>query len=384
MPSNSALFNPTIPITLHSSPVAIASYSATEYLEYLFEYAVAHHVSDIHLEPSPVGLQIRIRQDGLLYPFSPPSPNIGSSIIARIKILAALDIGEKRLPQEGEFTHLLFTNKAVHLRTSVCPTLYGEKIVLRLFNEANQTISISSLGLTIQQLALLQHAIEQPQGLILVTGPTGSGKSTTLYSALQHLNNGYYNIMTVEDPIEMKLLGIQQVSIKPTLGFTFAQALRTFLRQDPDIIMIGEIRDNETATIALQAAQTGHLVLSTLHTNNCLSTLARLQMLNIDAGLLADTLLLIMSQRLVRRLCAMCLGQRCDACRDGFSGRLGVFELLSVSAELRELIREKAPMPALYAQAVNEGFVGLVDDAREKVAAGDTVESEVRRVLGGC
>jgi len=353
------------PVSFHQSSHA---YSATEYLEQLFEFAIREQISDIHLEPSENGLQIRLRQDGLLYPYPSPASSLDNAIIARLKVLATLDIGEKRLPQEGEFTYPISNILSMHMRISTCPTFYGEKIVLRLFNINNDKISLSSLGLSENQLTLLTNALAQPQGLILVTGPTGSGKSTTLYSALQHLNDGSLNIMTAEDPIEIKLPGIQQVAIKPQLGFGFEAALRTFLRQDPDIIMIGEIRDRETASIALQAAQTGHLVLATLHTSDCLHTISRLLLLGIDINLLADSLLLVMTQRLLRHRT--------------HKGRFGIFEILPVSATLQELIRQKAALPELEKQVLLEGFINLKQEARSKIEQGFTSLDEVHRVVG--
>ena len=241
-------------------------------------------------------------------------------------------------------------------------------MVLRLFNLSEDALSLESLGLSAAQLAILLLALAQPQGLILVTGPTGSGKSTTLYCALQHLNTGDLNIVTAEDPVEIKIAGISQVPIKNNLGFTFAAALRTFLRQDPDVMMIGEIRDEETAHIALQAAQTGHLVLSTLHTADCFRTLTRLSMLNIDTSLLADSLLLVVSQRLLRYA--------------NSSGRFPIFEMLPISCAMQSLIRERASPALLEAQGLSEGFVSLHTAAMEKVSQGFTTEAEVLRVIG--
>jgi type IV pilus assembly protein PilB len=346
------------------------AYSATEYLEQLFEFAFNQSISDIHFEPFETHLQVRLRQDGLLSTYPSPLPSLTNAISTRLKILATLDIGEKRLPQDGEFSYTKNSNLYFHLRVSTCPTLYGEKIVLRLFHSDN-TLSPTKLGLEQTQYQHLIQAISQPQGLILVTGPTGSGKSTTLYSLLQHLNNGSLNIMTAEDPIEIKLQGISQTAIKPQIGFTFSTALRTFLRQDPDIIMVGEIRDQETAAIALHAAQTGHLVLTTLHTNDSLQTLSRLFALNIDMSALADSLSLIVSQRLVRK-----------CCDDGYRGRIGIFEVLPISSALRDLIRQRAAMPLLEKQAIIEGWTSLAMEAQRKVSAGVTSREEVLRIVG--
>lgn len=372
-------------LNAHSSPLSLVStstYSATEYLEYLFDYTVTELASDIHLEPCATGLQIRIRQDGILHTFPAPLPELSNAITTRIKVLAGLDIGEKRLPQEGELSYQLASSHAISLRVSTCPTLYGEKIVLRLFNSADQAPTLLSLGLIEIQLALVEKALKQPQGLILVTGPTGCGKNTTLSSCLASLNTGQYNIMTAEDPVEIKLPGLQQVNIKPALGFTFAHALRTFLRQDPDIIMLGEIRDSETATVALQAAQTGHLILSTLHTGDCLRGISRLGMLGIDTSILADNLLLLVAQRLVRKLCQNCRGNTCSSCHDGFRGRIGIFEVLPISFTMQELIRTQVSLSLMQQQAELECFFSMGDHAKYLIDKGITTVEEVERVLG--
>jgi protein transport protein HofB len=303
----------------------------TDFFNLLVRYAVEVRASDIHCEPDPTGLLIRLRIDGLLHELIRVAPNKAKQLITHIKVLAKMDIAEQRLPQDGHY-QLTQDDTNYDLRVSVCPTITGEKAVLRVLTGFTKPLVIGELGMTKQQHQQFQHAIIQPHGLILVTGPTGSGKTMTLYTALQYLQHASKNIVTVEDPVEIQLPGvINQIQINHKIDLTFARCLRSLLRQDPDIMMIGEIRDAETATIAISAAQTGHLVLATLHTNSASSSIRRLTHMGIHNHHLIDTLLLIINQRLLRKLCQQCQGSestQCPVCHDGYHGRTGVFELI--------------------------------------------------------
>ena len=298
-----------------------------QYLETVFAYAIEKRASDIHLEPKQDQLTIRMRFDGLLHVVAEAPVEIAASLVSRIKILAKADIAQKHLPQDGRI-HL--AQHGIDLRMSTCPTLLGEKVVLRLLNAPQQKVGLSALGLDNDTLQQVQHALAQSQGLILVTGPTGSGKTFTLYCLLDQLNSTERNICTIEDPIEITLPGINQVAVQPKINFQFTQALRTFLRQDPDVIMVGEMRDNETADIAVKAAQTGHMVFSTLHTNSAEAAVTRLTQMGIERYLLDDALTLVIAQRLLRRLCPHCQQNAqpigCGQCFGGYAGRIPVFE----------------------------------------------------------
>lgn len=287
-------YHPIEPITDH----------IINYVNELFANAINNSISDIHIEPFEHHCRIRFRRDGLLHEAASLPPHLSTQIIARLKIMAELNIAEKRLPQDGRIK--TFHHNKIDIRINTCPTLFGEKIVLRLPSCNQASLNIQTLGTTEQQTAQLLHSLSKPQGLILVTGPTGSGKTMTLYSALQHLNTIEKNISTIEDPVEIQLDNINQINIRPHIGLNFATALRTLLRQDPDIIMLGEIRDHETAIIAVQAAETGHLVLSTLHTNSAIESLSRLHSLGISPYHLIHSTSLIIAQRLVRKLCVHC------------------------------------------------------------------------------
>lgn len=327
----------------------------------LIKYAREQSASDIHLECHEQYSLVRFRQDGLLQKITELPIDLAARIITRLKILAKMDIAEKRLPQDGHF-HL----HDIDIRMSTCPTLFGEKIVLRLLDIHKVTLTTDKLGLTTEQHQLFLKKISAPQGFILVTGPTGSGKTVTLYSALQYLNNSEKNISTVEDPIEIQLPGINQVNINAKIGLDFAYGLKTLLRQDPDIIMVGEIRDKETAEIALQAANTGHLVLSTLHANSAIEALTRLHMMGIPQYQLLHTISLVIAQRLVRKLS---LPDRT------YQGRIGVFELLPVTAEVAQCILSGKDLPK------QNYFVSLQEAALIKVTAGVTDIHEVQRVI---
>jgi len=369
--------------------------------------ALKEKASDIHIEPFEKTLKLRYRVDGNLIEASSPPKSLQLPIASRIKILAGLDIAERRLPQDGRF-RIRVSGKEVDLRISVLPTVFGEKIVIRLLDKGALSGSVDQLGMDEYTLTQFKKAIDAPHGMILVTGPTGSGKTTTLYSVLQELNNPEYNIVTVEDPIEYQLVGINQVAVKADIGLDFAGALRSILRQDPDIVMIGEIRDNETADIAVKAALTGHQVLSTLHTNDAAGAISRLDDMGIEPFLISSSILLTCAQRLVRRICPNCKdefkpepeilaalgvdeaeaeettfyhGVGCDRCkRRGYLGRAAIIEVLPVSETIRRLIIKRASAAVIKNQAVSEGMKTLrmvgVDKARE----GITTLEEVLRV----
>jgi type IV pilus assembly protein PilB len=366
--------------------------------------ALKEKASDIHIEPFDKALKLRYRVDGNLIEASSPPKALQLPIASRIKILAGLDIAERRLPQDGRF-RIRVSGKEVDLRVSVLPTVHGEKIVIRLLDKSALSGSIQQLGMDDYTLAQFQKAIDAPHGMILVTGPTGSGKTTTLYSVLQELNNPDYNIVTVEDPIEYQLTGVNQVAVKSEIGLDFAGALRSILRQDPDIIMIGEIRDNETADIAVKAALTGHQVLSTLHTNDAAGAITRLDDMGIEPFLISSSILLACAQRLVRRICPNCReefvpepetlakleiedvgttfyhGAGCDRCkRRGYLGRAAVIEVLPISETIRRLIIKRASAAAIKNQAITEGMKSLRMVAIDKAREGITTLEEVCRV----
>jgi type IV pilus assembly protein PilB len=306
--------------------------------------------------------------------------------------MAHLDISERRLPQDGRFQ--ISQTKIIDVRINTCPTLHGEKVVLRLLDVGHVSLDIDALGFTHMQKEIFIKKIFSPQGMVLVTGPTGSGKTVTLYSALKRLNNSEKNISTVEDPVEIQLAGINQVNINPRIGLNFSTTLKTFLRQDPDILMVGEIRDKETAEIAVQAAQTGHLVLSTVHTNSALETITRLQSMNIPAYQLVSAISLIISQRLVRKLCvnckipdtscevnSACREQGCQHCLQGYLGRTGIYEFLVISEILRELILADAPRLTIAEHLQREGFLSLREAGLSLVKKGITSVAEINRVI---
>lgn len=339
-------------------------------LDQLFKFCLQQNASDIHIEPQKAHLMIRLRIDGVLHIYKTLPLNLSNRIVSRIKLLAKLDISETRFPQDGQFHFKTLLGDVLDFRVSSLPTNYGEKLVLRLQKNKPTQADFLSLGFNQQQKEKLIFALEQPQGLILVTGPTGSGKSITLYSALSYLNNNQRHIITAEDPIEIEIEGIIQTQVNRGIQLDFSQLLRTFLRQDPDIIMFGEIRDEESAQMALRAAQTGHLVLSTLHTNDAFSAVERLLQLGIKEYELNNSLLLVIAQRLVRTLCPSCLGKGCEHCYQGYKGRTGVYQLLSKNGNFFE--KTTACLD----------FKTLAESAKEKVMAKITDETEVKRVLG--
>jgi type IV pilus assembly protein PilB len=376
----------------------------------LFLAAIQRGASDIHIEPYEKELRVRFRIDGVLQSVMTPPLKFRDPLVSRIKIMARLDISEKRLPQDGRIKARFNdrgTSREIDFRVSVLPCLFGEKIVLRLLDSKGLRLDLTQLGFDVEGLRRFDTAIRKPWGMVLVTGPTGSGKTNTLYSALSQINQPGVNIMTAEDPVEFNLAGINQVQVKEQINLTFAATLRSFLRQDPNIILVGEIRDGETAGIAVKAALTGHLVLSTLHTNDAPSSLSRLVNMGIEPFLVANSINLVAAQRLVRKVCETCKapdtvpierlvdaglpeselpnvkamkGKGCDRCGGtGYKGRVGVFEIMEVSESLRERIIHSAPISELRAQAIQEGMSTLRLSGLMKVRDGVTTLDEIVR-----
>ncbi len=369
--------------------------------------AVKERASDIHIEPLQKELKVRYRIDGILYPRLEPPKKFQSPIVSRLKIMAKLDIAEKRLPQDGRIP-IKIADKDIDIRVSIIPTSHGERVVLRLLDKSSVHFGLEEIGLSREQLEILDDLIHKPQGMLLVTGPTGSGKTTTLYGALTRINTPDKNIITIEDPVEYQLRGIGQIQVNPKIGLTFAQGLRSVLRHDPDVILVGEIRDAETAEIAIQAALTGHLVFSTLHTNDAASAATRLVDMGVEPFLVASVVRAVMAQRLIRVICPDCRqayvpepealkeaglvpaqlqggvvyrGRGCDACSGtGYRGRSGIYEILPVSDAVRNLIMKKADSSSICRQAVQEGLKTLRDDGARKVITGVTTLEEVVRV----
>lgn len=371
------------------------------YLNRLLSEAIHKGASDLHFEPYERSFRIRFRIDGLLHEIARPPKTLAPSLSARLKIMAALDIAERRLPQDGRLRHSLPDGQTVDFRVSTLPTHWGEKIVLRLLDTSSRPLSLNELGLNANQRMLFNDALQTPQGMILVTGPTGSGKTVTLYSGLHQLNQSYRNIATAEDPIEITMSGINQLQINPRIGLTFASALRAFLRQDPDVVMVGEIRDRETADIAIKAAQTGHLVLTTLHTNSAVEALTRLKNMGIAPYNIVGALSLVIAQRLLRRLCPHCKRvvptppeakspssvvhyqpEGCTQCTDGFNGRIGIFEMLPLTPRLTARLLAGGDQATLQEVARSEGMVTLAESAQQRINAGETSANEVMRVIG--
>ena len=349
-------------------------------LNAILTQALRDGASDIHIEPYEARSAVRFRIDGTLYPAIEPPRTLHPAIVSRIKVMAHLDIAEKRLPQDGRIT-LRVGGRAVDVRVSTLPAGHGERVVLRLLDKQAARLDLDALGMSAGTLRGLDALIHAPHGILLVTGPTGSGKTTTLYAALSRLDRGGRNMMTVEDPIEYDLDGISQTQVNPRIGLDFARALRSILRQDPDIIMVGEIRDLETAQIAVQASLTGHLVLATLHTNDAAGAVTRLIDMGIEPFLLASSLLGVMAQRLVRRICPQCKAQGCTACgHTGYRGRTGIYELLTVDSALRKMIHDAAPEEAIRAHALAHGMIALREDGERWVSDGTTNLEEVLRV----
>lgn len=368
------------------------------YVNQLIKFAIQQSASDVHIEPYQQYCRIRYRCDGILFEMTQVSLELASRISMRLKIIANLDIAERRLPQDGRFK--LYD---IDIRINTCPTLHGEKIVLRLLNHQPSSLTINTLGFNAEQNEIFLRRLNQPHGMILVTGPTGSGKTTTLYTALHYLNSSERNISTIEDPIEIQLNGINQVNLQPKIGLDYLTTLRSFLRQDPDIIMLGEIRDADVADIAIQAAQTGHLILSTLHTNSAVESLVRLQSMGIAHYKIAGSLSLVIAQRLLRKLCNHCKtidphsekilknlncpaeiplfqANGCQQCLNGYQGRMAIYEMLEITHDIAEAILSN--QVHFFDQfAKRQGMKTLHQAGIEKVLLGLTSLTELNRVL---
>jgi len=361
--------------------------------------------SDIHIEPYEKTLKIRYRIDGILYDAPSPPKHVQAALISRIKIQSGLNIAESRLPQDGRF-NITAGDRKLDLRVSSLPTAFGERVVMRLLDKSRSVFNLTELGFLEDTLQVFSKLLENPYGIILVTGPTGSGKSTTLYSALTSISTTEKNIITVEDPIENQIKNVCQMQVKPQIGLTFAEGLRSILRQDPDVIMVGEIRDHETAEIAVQASLTGHLVFSTLHTNDSSGAVTRLIDMGVEPYLISSSVIGILAQRLVRVICPQCktpqqvpenlqkeyqltqkvvhVGSGCESCRStGYRGRIGIFELLTVTDSVRELVTARTPSGVIKSHCVERGMSTLRQDGFRKVDRGITTIEEVARVTQG-
>lgn len=363
------------------------SFSVKDFVQHLLKEAIAKRASDVHFEPYEKFYRVRFRLDGLLCEITSAPLSMHERITAYLKVMAHLDTSERRLPQDGRFQLQDANGHGIDCRINTCPTVNGEKMVVRLLHRSNMQRDIDSLGFNEEQKNIFLQALKQPQGMIFVTGPTGSGKTATLYTALHYLNAPERNISTIEDPVEIKLSGINQVGVNIKAGMTFSKAVRAFLRQDPDVIMIGEIRDLETAQIAVNAAQTGHLVLSTLHANGAIETIARMMHLGIPSFQIADSVKLIIAQRLARKLCENCKKsgmsseKSCSYCYRGYKGRVGLFEILPVNLAFCEQIALGADSMVLSQLAKQSGMISLYESGLEKIAQGLTSLEEVQRVI---
>jgi len=370
--------------------------------------AIKKGASDIHIEPYEKVFRVRFRIDGVLYEIMKPPPKLKNAITSRVKIMADLDIAERRMPQDGRIKLRLGANKEMDFRVNVLPTLFGEKVVLRLLDKSNLQLDMTKLGFEVKQLKDFKDAIDKPHGMVLVTGPTGSGKTTTLYSALAELNKVTSNISTAEDPVEFNLVGVNQAQMHEDIGFNFAAALRAFLRQDPDVVMVGEIRDYETAEISIKASLTGHLVLSTLHTNDAPSAINRLLNMGVEPFLVASSINVIVAQRLARKICNDCAvdvqlnpevlvsigvpsaeamhlkvreGKGCDKCANtGYKGRIALYEVMPLGEELRECILNGASSAEIKREAIRRGMMTLRASALMRLKEGMTSVEEVLRV----
>lgn len=370
--------------------------------------AIKRGASDVHFEPYEKEFRVRTRLDGVLSKVAAPPVALANKVCARLKVMSRMDIAERRVPQDGRIKMRLSKNRAIDFRVSTCPTLFGEKVVLRILDPASAKIGIDALGYEDKQKAMFQKHLDKPYGMILVTGPTGSGKTVSLYTGLNILNEEFRNISTAEDPVEINLVGINQVNVNQKVGLTFASAMKAFLRQDPDVIMVGEIRDLETAEIAIKAAQTGHLVLSTLHTNDAPSTLTRLVDMGTKPYAIATSVSLIIAQRLARRLCENCKEVKdvphealekegfgaddindkltiygpvgCKSCNNGYKGRVGIFQVMEVSETMGRIIMEGGNAMQIADQAEVEGVIDLRRAGLNKVKEGLTGLEEINRV----
>ena len=354
----------------------------------LLTQALREGASDIHIEPYEISSVVRFRIDGSLRELATLKKGVHASMVSRIKIMSDLDIAEKRLPQDGRIT-IKVGGKSIDVRVSTLPTGFGERAVLRILDKEEGRKTLHELGMSPKCLSSFSTLITQPNGIVLVTGPTGSGKTTTLYAALSKINESATNILTVEDPIEYELAGVGQTQVNPKIGLTFEKALRAILRQDPDVLMIGEIRDLETAQIAVQASLTGHLVLATLHTNDSPSAVTRLLDMGIEPFLLSSSLIGVVAQRLVRKLCLRCRQKKeniwvangCDACNgSGYDGRVGIYELLTIDEEIKEAIHKRIPENQLRNLSKQKGMIAMKDDGSRWIEKGITSPSEIVRV----
>jgi type II secretory ATPase GspE/PulE/Tfp pilus assembly ATPase PilB-like protein len=395
--------------TLHDIEVMANEPTVVNLVNLIISTAVRERASDIHLVPFEESLQLRYRVDGLLQEKPPPPKQLHAALVSRIKIMADMNIAERFMPQDGHI-QIHHRGSRVDIRVGTMPTIYGESLVMRLLEKSSRVQTHQELGLDPERAALLRRLVEKPHGLFLTTGPTGSGKTTTLYSILQSIYTPELKILTIEDPVEYELPGVAQIPVRPSRNFTFANGLRAILRQDPDVVMVGEIRDSETAEIAIRAALTGHQVFSTLHTNDSTGAVTRLIDMGVEPFLISSALEGVLAQRLVRRICPQCKvenavtpaireqiealghrkisgtfyrGQGCDECRGtGYRGRIGIFELLSVSVELRELILQKRSNAELKA-AAQRSMITMHQDALQKASAGVTTLEEILRVSSG-
>lgn len=402
-PQDDSLMEDTLETDI-SSEVAATKPPVIRFVDLLLSQAVKSRASDIHIEPQETSVVVRMRIDGVLRNMVPPAKKMNAAIVARIKILSQMDIAERRLPQDGRFK-IKALSRDIDVRVSVIPTIYGEKVVMRILDAAAVNHDLDQLGFEPELLIEFKDMLSQPHGIIIVTGPTGSGKSTTLYSALNYLRDPTKNITTVEDPVEYRLSGINQIQVKPEIDLDFAMCLRAIMRQDPDIILIGEIRDKETVEIAIKASLTGHLVLSTFHTNDAPSAVSRLLYMGIERYLLASTLNLVVAQRLVRKICKRCKepvtlneevlkrlkinveqamdtvfyrGRGCPACGGtGYLGRLPIFEFLGVDNKISEMIVSGASEAQIREAGRQKGYGGLVDSGVSKMLQGLTTAEEV-------
>jgi len=376
-------------------------------VNFIIARAIERGASDIHLEPYEKALRVRYRIDGLLVDVDSPPKRLQTAILSRVKIMSRLNIAESRLPQDGRIK-LRISGKEIDFRVSTVPTLFGESVVIRILDQASVPLNLGTLGFSDDSLPAFREMVTAPHGMVLVTGPTGSGKTTTLYGALQEIRTSERKVITIEDPVEYQISGVNQIQVKPQIGLTFSSGLRSIVRQDPDVILVGEIRDRETAEIAIHSALTGHMVLSTLHTNDAAGAIARLLEMGVEEYLLPSSLTGVLAQRLVRTICKACsvpreisqafrediyreagfvadgdirVGRGCEACGGtGFRGRTGIFEILPVTDKIRELILGRADAGAIRASAVDGGMVLLRNDGWEKVRLGMTTIEEVVRV----
>jgi type IV pilus assembly protein PilB len=391
-------------LTLDDLVMSAEKAPVVKFTDLLVRQAILQRASDIHLEPFADRICMRFRIDGVLQEIPPPDVSMSRPIISRFKILSKMDIAEKRLPQDGSFSATI-ENRPIDFRVSTVPTVHGEKMVIRVLDRSSVTLSLDSMSFSPEELKIFRTNIHKPHGLVLLTGPTGSGKTTTLYASLHELKGPDKNIMTVEDPVEYQIPGINQVQVKASIGLTFAAGLRAFLRQDPDVMLVGEIRDLETAQICVRASLTGRLVFSTLHTNDAPSAVTRLVDIGIEPYFVSSSLLMVVGQRLIRKLCPKCKEpykpqssqlpkdfklrpevlykpKGCAECsKTGYRGRMAVYEIMTISPEIQDLITRRAPLTDIRTAVLKNGMITLEENGYRKAAAGETSLQEVFRVL---